>query len=58
MLWTIAAAYLVIWLLGLISAHTMGGYIHVVLAIAIIVSLVRICSRRRAPWAQLRCKGR
>ena len=42
MLYTIAVVMLVLWLLGLISAYTMGGFIHILLVIAIVVLLLRI----------------
>ena len=42
MLWTIAVILLVLWLLGLVSNNTMGGFIHLLLVIAIVVVLVRI----------------
>ena len=48
MLWTIAVILIVLWLLGLVSSYTMGGFIHVLLVIAIIVVLVRIIQGRRA----------
>ena len=48
MLYTIAVVLLVLWLLGLMSSYTMGGFIHVLLAIAIIVVLFRVISGRRA----------
>jgi len=48
MLYTIAVVLLVLWLLGLVSSYTMGGFIHVLLAIAIIVVLFRVISGRRA----------
>jgi hypothetical protein len=48
MLWTLAVVMLVLWLLGLITAHTMGGFIHVLLVIAIIVVLLRVIKGRRA----------
>jgi len=46
MLWTIAVILMVFWLLGLVSSYTMGGFIHVLLVIAIIVVLVRIIQGR------------
>lgn len=46
MLWTIAVILLVLWLLGLVSSYTMGGFIHVLLVIAIVVVLVRIIQGR------------
>ncbi len=47
MLYTIAAILLVLWLLGLVSSYTMGGFIHVLLVIAIVVVLLRIISGRK-----------
>ena len=47
MLWTIAIILTVLWLLGLVSSTTMGGFIHVLLAIAIIVVLLRVIQGRR-----------
>ena len=41
MLWTIAVILLVLWLLGLVSSYTMGGFIHVLLVIAIVVEIGR-----------------
>ena len=48
MLWTIFVILLVLWLLGLVTSYTMGGFIHVLLVIALIVVLIRIFSRRSA----------
>jgi len=47
MLWTIFVILLVLWLLGLVSGHTMGGVIHILLVIAIIVLVVRLIQGRR-----------
>ena len=47
MLWTIAMILLVLWVLGLVTATTMGGFIHVLLVIAIVVVLVRVIQGRR-----------
>jgi len=47
MLYTIAVVLLVLWLLGMVSAYTIGGFIHVLLVIAIIVVLIRVISGRR-----------
>jgi hypothetical protein len=47
MLWTIFGILLVLWLLGLVSGYTIGGFIHVLLVIAIIVVLIRIIQGRR-----------
>lgn len=48
MLWTICAILIVLWLLGLVTSYTMGGLIHILLVIAIIVVLVRLIQGRRA----------
>ena len=42
MLWTVAVIMLVLWALGLITSYTMGGFIHILLVIAVISILVRI----------------
>ena len=47
MLYTVAVVLILLWLLGLISSHTMGGFIHILLIIAVIVILVRVISGRR-----------
>ena len=48
LLWTIAVILVILWLLGLVTAYTMGGLIHILLVIAIIVILFRIISGRKA----------
>ena len=48
MLWTIAVILLVLWALGLVSSYTMGGFIHALLVIAIVVALGQLISGRRA----------
>jgi len=48
MLWTIIAILLVLWLLGMITSYTMGGFIHILLVIAIVALLVRIISGNRS----------
>jgi len=47
MLWTICVILIILWLLGFITGYTMGGVIHVLLVIAIIVVLVRVIQGRR-----------
>ena len=47
MLYTIAIVLLVLWLLGLVTSYTLGGFIHVLLVIAIIVILLRVISGRK-----------
>jgi len=48
MLWTIAVILIILWLLGLVTSYTMGGLIHVLLVIAIVVVLLRVISGRKA----------
>jgi hypothetical protein len=48
MLWTIAVVLVVLWLLGLVSSYTMGGFIHILLVLAIVVVLVNVIQGRRA----------
>jgi hypothetical protein len=47
MLWTIAIILLILWALGLVSAYTMGGFIHVLLVLAIIVIVIQLIQGRR-----------
>jgi hypothetical protein len=47
MLATIALVLIVLWVLGLVSAYTMGGFIHLLLVVAIIVILIRVIQGRR-----------
>jgi hypothetical protein len=47
MLSTIAVVLIVLWLLGLVSSHTMGGFIHILLIIAVVVVLVRVIRGRK-----------
>jgi uncharacterized protein DUF5670 len=47
MLWTIFAILMVLWLLGIVSAYTFGGFIHVLLALAIAVVLMRVIQSER-----------
>ena len=47
MLWTIAVILVVLWLLGLVSSYTMGGFIHILLVVAVIVVLLNIIQGRR-----------
>jgi hypothetical protein len=48
MLYTIAVVMIALWLLGLVTSYTMGGLIHVLLVIAIVMVLVNVISGRRA----------
>jgi len=47
MLWTIVVILVVLWLLGLVTAHTMGGLVHVLLIIAVVVILVNVIKGRK-----------
>ena len=47
MLWTIFVILLVLWLLGMVTSYTMGGFIHVLLVVAIVVLLIRVIQGRR-----------
>jgi len=47
MLWTIFVILLVLWLLGLVSSYTLGGFIHLLLVLAIAVVLIRVISGRK-----------
>jgi hypothetical protein len=47
MLWTIAVVLGVLWLLGLVSSYTLGGFIHVLLVLAIVVILIQVIQGRR-----------
>lgn len=47
MLWTIAVILFVLWVLGLVSSYTMGGFIHVLLVLAVVVILVNVIQGRR-----------
>lgn len=47
MLYTLAVVLIVLWLLGLVSSYTMGGFIHILLVIAVVVILLRLISGRK-----------
>ena len=47
MLWTIAVVLAVLWLLGLVSSYTLGGFIHILLVLAIIMVLINVIQGRR-----------
>jgi hypothetical protein len=47
MLWTIAVVLIALWLLGMVSSYAIGGFIHILLAVAIIMVLVRLIQGRR-----------
>jgi hypothetical protein len=47
MLWTIFVILLVLWLLGLVSSYTLGGFIHLLLLLAVVVLIIRVIQGRR-----------
>jgi len=47
MLWTIFGVLLILWILGLVTSYTMGGFIHLLLVIAVIVVVIRVLQGRR-----------
>ncbi len=47
MLWTIFVILLVLWLLGVVTSYTLGGFIHILLVIALVVLLIQLISGRR-----------
>ncbi|HZB87809.1 MAG TPA: lmo0937 family membrane protein [Terracidiphilus sp.] len=47
MLWTIFVILLVLWLLGIVSSYTLGGFIHILLVIALVVLLIQLITGRR-----------
>jgi hypothetical protein len=47
MLWTIFVILLILWLLGLVSGYTVGGFIHILLVIAVVVLIIRLIQGRR-----------
>ena len=47
MLYTIAVVLIILWLLGLVTSYTMGGFIHILLVIAVVMILVNLISGRR-----------
>jgi hypothetical protein len=46
MLWTIAVLLLILWLLGMVSSYTLGGFIHILLLLAIVAVLIRLIQGR------------
>jgi len=47
MLWTILVILVVLWLLGMVSSYTLGGFIHILLVVAVIILVIRLVSGRR-----------
>jgi hypothetical protein len=48
MLWTIFVILLVLWMLGLVTSYTLGGFIHILLVVAVVILLIELISGRRA----------
>jgi hypothetical protein len=47
MLWTLAVVLVVLWALGLVTSYTMGGFIHILIVLAVVVVIVRVIQGRR-----------
>ncbi len=47
LLWTFAVILIILWLLGLVTSYTLGGFVHILLVLAIIVILIRVIQGRR-----------
>ena len=47
MVWTIAVVMLILWALGMVSSNTMGGFVHILLVVAVVLVLVRLIQGRR-----------
>jgi hypothetical protein len=47
MLWTLAALFVVLWALGLVTSYTMGGFIHILIVLAVVTVLIRVIQGRR-----------
>ncbi|MBA3496286.1 MAG: lmo0937 family membrane protein [Gemmatimonadales bacterium] len=47
MLWTIFVILLVLWLLGVVSSYTLGGFVHVLLVVAVVIALVQLIQGRK-----------
>jgi len=47
MLWTIAVILIILWLLGVVTSYTLGGFIHILLVVAIIIVLVRLIQGKK-----------
>lgn len=47
MLWTIAVVLMLLWVLGMVSSYTLGGFIHILLVLAVVTVLIRLISGRR-----------
>ena len=47
LLWTVAIILVILWLLGMVSSYTLGGYIHILLVVAVVVLLINLITGRR-----------
>jgi hypothetical protein len=57
MLWTIAVLLLILWLLGMVSSYTLGGFIHILLVLAVIAILIRLIQGRSPVYVRSNCSG-
>ena len=48
MLWTLCVILVILWLLGMLTSYTVGGFIHILLVVALVVVLIRVIQGRRA----------
>jgi len=48
LLWTVAVILVILWLLGMVTSYTLGGFVHILLVLAIVVILIRVIQGRRA----------
>jgi hypothetical protein len=54
MLWTLAIIFILLWALGLVTSYTLGGFIHVLVGVAVVLLLIRIIQGRRGGYARKR----
>ena len=47
LLWTLAVILVILWLLGMVSSYTLGGFVHILLVLAIVIVLIRVIQGRR-----------
>lgn len=47
LLWTVAIILVILWLLGMVSSYTLGGFVHILLVLAIVIVLIRVIQGRR-----------
>ena len=57
MLWTIAVILIILWAIGLVSSYTIGGFIHLLAVLAVVIALVKIIQGRRLAQKPLVCRS-